>query len=166
MSISRSSTSVRVIGRLVRLKPTSQHILHPHLRASPLSASAPRAVRNFTTSWRCAIDILPDADKPEGEVKQSEPHNVIKEATPMTDSEYQEKSDRYFEGLLNRLEEMQEEKGGSMDVEYAVSCSILYGFTMHNICGCCKIQIDLERHNCAIILTSCSRQPVVVYNNT
>jgi len=56
-------------------------------------------------------------------VKESEPHNIVKEPTPLTDSEYQEKSDRYFEGLLNRLEEMQEEKGGSMDVEYAVSLS-------------------------------------------
>jgi len=125
MSISRSSHSARAIGRHLRLKPASNQLFRPQVRVFslvPASASAPRTIRSFTTTQRLRIDILPDADKPEGEVKESEPHNFVKEPTPLTDSEYQEKSDRYFEGLLNRLEEMQEEKGGSMDVEYAVSC--------------------------------------------
>lgn len=108
----------------MRLKPVSNQTFRPQVRVSPVvpaSATTPRTIRSFATTQRLRIDILPDADKPEGEVKESEPHNIVKEPTPLTDSEYQEKSDRYFEGLLNRLEEMQEEKGGSLDVEYAVS---------------------------------------------
>ena len=161
MSVSRSSGSARAIRRLVRLEPAPNQIFRPQHHVSPFVptfVNAPRAARSFTTTQRLAIDILPDADKPEGEVKESEPHNVVKEPTPLTDSEYQEKSDRYFEGLLNRLEEMQEEKEGSMDVEYAVSHLILRQVPPLHL----LVETDAVSRSSPTDLTLCSHRPVVV----
>lgn len=100
---------------LARLPKSTAPIAVRPLLVSPITTQ-----RTFTTTPYRLIDILPDSDKPDHEVKESEPHDVLTEATPLTDAEYQEKSDAYIEELLGKLETMQEEKG-NMDVEYSVS---------------------------------------------
>ena len=64
------------------------------------------------------IDILESADKPEV-VKQPEQGLQASQATPLSDEDYSERSDKLFEELLEKLEEKSEESG-EVDVEYAV----------------------------------------------
>ena len=100
------------------------------LRALYPSANTPlHRPRTFTTSSTRSIDILPDADKPAHDVREAEPHEVLTQATPLTENEYAEKADKYFDELVSTLEQMQEQKG-ELDVEYSVSqykssCSLL-----------------------------------------
>ena len=91
------------------------------LRALYPSANTPlHRPRTFTTSSTRSIDILPDADKPAHDVREAEPHEVLTQATPLTENEYAEKADKYFDELVSTLEQMQEQKG-ELDVEYSVS---------------------------------------------
>ena len=65
------------------------------------------------------INILgKDAEKPEPS-PQPEQRAHPTRPTPLTDKEYQKRSERFFQRLLLRLEEMAEERG-DMDVEYSV----------------------------------------------
>ena len=80
--------------------------------------------RTFTTFPARSIDILPDADKPANDVREAEPHEILTQATPLTEDEYAEKADKYFDELVSTLEQMQEQKG-ELDVEYSVSYCLL-----------------------------------------
>lgn len=121
MSTTRTPTCLRTLLRATR-RPhrlsTTSSLTRPALitaQPQPLSHQ-PRA---FTSAAARFIDILPDADKPPHDVKESEPHDGATQATPLSDAEYQEKSDAFFEQLLDRLEAKQEEEG-NLDVEYSV----------------------------------------------
>jgi hypothetical protein len=125
---SQSTMSTRTPTLLRTLITSTRRPLTRLPRATvvrPLLASPVTTHRKFTTTTYRLIDLLPDADKPDHEVKESEPHDLLTQATPLTDAEYQEKSDAYIEDLLGKLETMQEEKG-NMDVEYSVSLRLCF----------------------------------------
>ena len=116
------------------LRPSRQSLL----RGLPTSTTTPLAFRalypsantllhqprTFTTFPARSIDILPDADKPANDVREAEPHEILTQATPLTEDEYAEKADKYFDELVSTLEQMQEQKG-ELDVEYSVSYCLL-----------------------------------------
>ena len=66
--------------------------------------------------------IRPETSNPEPTPR--EPHNSATEAAEVTVEEFQELSEIFFEGLLNRLEEVCEERE-DCDVEYSVSSLLL-----------------------------------------
>ena len=66
-------------------------------------------------------------------------HNVagaathVTDPTPLTDSEYHEVSEYYFEVLLNELERLQEEEGSSIEMEYSVSAVSMHALRAFNV---------------------------------
>jgi len=82
-----------------------------------------RCARTLSTASIARIDILPDADKPEGDLKESEPHFLPQRATPLEDDAYHEYADEYLERLNVNIEMMQE-KNQQLELDYSVCCSI------------------------------------------
>ena len=101
------------------------------LRASPFLAATSRTFqkplsnqqhilrRDISTSSIHRIDILESADNP-GTAKQSEQGLRSSHATPISEDEYNQRSDKLFEELLEKLEELSEARG-DLDIEYSVS---------------------------------------------
>lgn len=95
-----------------------------------MTPAAPRVLREhgkrtFHATPSARLDILSDAsDKDAG--KESEPHEEVTQATPITDEEFHERADKFFEDLVTQLEFMQEEKD-KLDVEYSVGLHELFG---------------------------------------
>jgi len=95
-----------------------------------LTPAAPRVLREdahrkFHTTPAARLDILSDAsDKDAG--KESEPHQEVTQPTPITEEEFHQKADKFFEDLVTQLESMQEEKD-KLDVEYSVGLHQLFG---------------------------------------
>ena len=115
-------TSRSLSQRATRRIPTS--LGTSSKQSEPLSTTFNRsarslAVRSLSTSARWSIDILPSSDDP-SKAKDPEPHAKPSEPTPLSEDEYTQHSDAFFQSLLNRLEAIQEEKG-DWDVEYNVS---------------------------------------------
>lgn len=64
------------------------------------------------------IALTDDPEKPTHRQAQ-EQEKTPTDPTPISAEDYQVKTDQYFEKVLEKLEEMQEERG-DMDVEYSV----------------------------------------------
>ena len=73
---------------------------------------------SFHSCVRSCINILDTADKSD-QVKPAARPDRPSEPTPLSDEEYHEQSDRFFETLLAKLEQIQEDRG-DWDVEYSV----------------------------------------------
>lgn len=114
-----SSQLLRQTPVAPRRNPFQIRALNSAVRPSYNARATPArlALRGFHNTSSARIELLDDAAKETP--KESEPHDLVKEPTPLTDEEYHERSDKYFEALLERLEALHEEKG-NMDVEYAV----------------------------------------------
>lgn len=83
----------------------------------PMASLLP-AFRSFQTSSTCR-GILPDAeDPPPREAESHEPN--ITSRTEITDEEYHQHADMFFDELVGRLEKMAE-SNEAMEVEYSVS---------------------------------------------
>ncbi|KAL9049262.1 MAG: hypothetical protein Q9162_007316 [Coniocarpon cinnabarinum] len=111
----RSPRVKRAQHQLPTLRPAS---LRPQAVCPRQSASNTLPLtRNLHTSQKCCIDILEPGSKAEPS-KESDRTLQTPQATPLSDEEYHERSDKFFEELLEKLEEKQE-TSGDMDVEYA-----------------------------------------------
>lgn len=124
----RSASSLRRMGarqlasqlRACHPQSTPQWPTRSLSKASPIVARG-TVCTAFHTSTPFGIDILESADKPQ-DVKQPEPGLQSSQATSVSDEEYHERSDKFFEELLEKLEELSEQRG-DIDVEYSVSPS-------------------------------------------
>lgn len=111
---SRSTSILRASPAILNVLTARSAVVYspPHCGVRPLSTA--RAVR---------IDILPDADKPEGDLKESEPHFLPQRATPIEDDAYHEYADDYLE-RLNVNVEMMQEKNQQLELDYSVRYSM------------------------------------------
>lgn len=92
--------------------------LHIHLQTRSRLRLFARPLH--TTRARC-IGLLDSSDQhPSEPKKESEPHAIHpSEPTPLSDEEFHERSDAFFDTLLQKLEAAQEEKR-DLDAEYSV----------------------------------------------
>ncbi len=132
--------AIRISSSLFKLGTRSTYRVTYRLsrRSNPLQSrasylltpAAPRtfrenAHRTFHSTPAALLDILSDAsDKDAG--KESEPHQEVTRSTPITEEEFHQKADKFFEDLVTQLESMQEEKD-KLDVEYSVGLHQLFG---------------------------------------
>lgn len=117
-SLRRATMSARQ-GQTQALLRRLPQAVPPCLRATAYSFSS-TAQRYFRESKATLIDILPDADKQDGDTKESEPHYDISEPTPLTNEDYHQKADQFLETVFEQLQAA-EETGQFIDVEFSVS---------------------------------------------
>ena len=85
--------------------------------ASTIKGNTFNAVRNFHSSMNLR-GIMPESENPPP--KESQDSETPTTATDITTSEFHERADEYFDELLSRLEEKQDESP-EYDVEYSAS---------------------------------------------
>ena len=108
-----------------RIRPASNSLRTPMLL---LSFPGPQ-LRQLHTSTAFSKGITPDAEDP---IPKEFPGERITQRTDVTDEQYHELSDRYLEGILTKLEEMQESRE-DLDVEFSVrSCGDTSCCNIHN----------------------------------
>ncbi|KAM3084389.1 Mitochondrial matrix iron chaperone [Clarireedia jacksonii] len=112
----------------------SRRLVHSQQPSILRSAVAPRSaitlarpffksesIRSITYTNRVRKGISPESENPQPhEPEGNAPH---KQATELTAAQYQELSDEYMNMVLEKLEELQEERE-DIDVEYSV-CSLI-----------------------------------------
>lgn len=87
------------------------------IASSTCSPSAPGLTRQFHLSARFRKGISPESSDPEPKSLPEGGH--IAEPAPISTEDYHKIADEFIEGLVHKLEQMQEEKG-DMDCEYSV----------------------------------------------
>lgn len=107
--------SGRLFGNSLR---RSHHSLHTYSSKHhpTVQRAAPR--RYIQSASPRHINILDSTDK-DNATKQPEQGLQSTQAAPISNDEYHERSDRFFEELLEKLEDLSEQRG-DVDVEYSV----------------------------------------------
>lgn len=77
---------------------------------------------SFSTTGPMSKGLSPESENPQPKV--AEPQTIASAPLDLTIEEYNELSDEYLNGLIEKLEEMAEEKEG-IDVEYSVCGPLL-----------------------------------------
>ena len=133
----RAISSLLSVPRIHRQLPASRTLstLHPSIRTSSLALSRPRpqplpqpqqcqflSSQNFHSTSSGRKGITPDSadpapPKPEPNVAGGSTH--VTEPSPLTEEQYREYAEDYFNLLMTRLEELQEE-GKDVEAEYSV----------------------------------------------
>ena len=117
----RHASTLNVTRQFSKSCASFQQRPHSHTKSSPRpSFAAPRRLASTTAPRK--IDILESADKPSA-AKEPEEGLESSKTAPLTTEEFHERSDAFFEDLLNKLEDLSEERG-DIDVEYSVRCLV------------------------------------------
>lgn len=87
-------------------------------KLSPQHLQRSQGFRAIHSGTNARIDILESSDKPQ-DVEERESGEQAKNAAPISDDEYHQRADRFFNELLEKLEEKSEETG-DVDIDYAV----------------------------------------------
>jgi len=109
--------------------PRSLPIRQPALQISRVLSISP--ARTFSSTRATYKGLSPESEDPQPIPKQPLSNTATK-PTDITAQEYEELSNSYMDFLVEKLEELQEEKE-EVDVEYSVRCS---QDPPSNICNC------------------------------
>lgn len=121
----RALVSARPSFRLARVSQTSTPAAVQRFQIrnrAVLSSSEACSSRSFHSSPVAFKGITPDSSDPappKSQTISADEPSYVTEPSPLTDQEYRECSEHYFNVLLSELEKAQEE-GSDMEAEYAV----------------------------------------------
>ncbi|KAJ9222205.1 hypothetical protein C8Q69DRAFT_446823 [Paecilomyces variotii] len=120
----RALVSARPSFRLARVSQTSTPAAVQRFQTrnrAVLSSSEAYSSRSFHSSSVAFKGITPDSSDPappKSQTISADEPSYVTEPSPLTDQEYRECSEHYFNVLLSELEKAQEE-GSDMEAEYA-----------------------------------------------
>ncbi|KAJ5662738.1 Frataxin [Penicillium macrosclerotiorum] len=118
--LSRSAPRLLRVGSAIRSSIRTSYTVRP--ASNTLSRSYPSHPRAFHASPTFAKGIQPDSEDPNPPNPQSTPiagaAAHVTEPTPLSEEEYREYSEHYFNVLLAELEKAQEE-GSDVEAEYS-----------------------------------------------
>lgn len=95
-------------------------LANPITSARARPAFATPSARTFAALARLrAPGLLPESDDPASEPKESEPHHLAQDATPLEDEQYHAYADEYLNRLNDKVEMLQETQP-ELELDFAV----------------------------------------------